>query len=355
MMRSPFDMAMRAVEDALGPGAAQHVRRTEAREDGALIVTVERDSEVACFEWRGERLRELALANDDLLPAAAAIDAARARGTAELLSWRPGRRAVAVIAARDAGQVVKAWKRGRARKAARLHELVRSSLDRDGFAVPRIQRVDDAMDTVTYEVARGSELELDDVAACARIGRSLAQFQRRVPVESLPSHGRSEEFEQLRAASRRYLAAVGSLPTGFTSTFEDLEPWSREGAEPTVAAHRDLHDGQFLVSPDRVVLLDLDLCARCEPELDVANFAVHVLWCGMQGVRGVDETSARLAERAFSSGAAAGLDPRALAFYRAATALRLSLVFGMRPRWSARAARLVDLAAEFRAEVARAR
>ena len=45
----------------------------------------------------------------------------------------------------------------------------------------------------------------------------------------------------------------------------------------SVLAHRDLHDGQFLVDGGTIALLDFDLLARAEPELDVANLLEHVL------------------------------------------------------------------------------
>lgn len=353
MTRPPLEGALDVLAQRLRLDAAACVRRTEVRDDESLVITIEDDAGPRCFHWRAGMLLELALADDALVPAAADLADARRRGAAQLVSWRPGRRAVVRVDARDAAHVVKAWKRGRARGAARVHEHVRAALGADGFRMPRLQRVDEARDTVTYEWAPGVELSVADVGACHRIGRALAQFQRRVPIQSLPVRRREDEFGELTVSARRVRWALGRLPTGFESTLERLAPLVEDAPEPSVAAHRDLHDGQVLVTSEHVTLLDLDLCARAEPEQDVANFSVHLSWCGITGARDASARVARLAESAFLAGCGDGLDPRALAFHRAATALRVALVFAVRPRWAPHVEQLVGVASEALAEESR--
>ena len=117
-------------------------------------------------------------------------------------------------------------------------------------------------------------------------------------------------------------------------------------------AHRDLHDGQWLMSGDRPCLLDFDLLCRAEPELDPANFLAHLELRRMQHPTVISERDVAACGEAFLDGFGCGYasDRRArLAFYQAATFARLALVYQLRPRWS----KLVDdLIARGRARLA---
>jgi hypothetical protein len=47
-------------------------------------------------------------------------------------------------------------------------------------------------------------------------------------------------------------------------------------ARPLVNLHRDFYPDQILVAGERLHLLDLDLCARGDPALDLGNFVAHL-------------------------------------------------------------------------------
>jgi aminoglycoside phosphotransferase (APT) family kinase protein len=50
----------------------------------------------------------------------------------------------------------------------------------------------------------------------------------------------------------------------------------RVRARPVVNLHRDFYPDQILVAGERLHLLDLDLCARGDPALDLGNFVAHL-------------------------------------------------------------------------------
>jgi hypothetical protein len=51
---------------------------------------------------------------------------------------------------------------------------------------------------------------------------------------------------------------------------------ARVRARPVVILHRDFYPDQILVDGERLHLLDLDLCARGDPALDLGNFVAHL-------------------------------------------------------------------------------
>ncbi|MEZ5973836.1 MAG: phosphotransferase [Planctomycetota bacterium] len=67
--------------------------------------------------------------------------------------------------------------------------------------------------------------------------------------------------------------------------FPDLPPHA------WVACHRDLHDGQILISGGRPVLLDLDLLCAADPALDAGNLTAHFLLRELQAAGGADRES----------------------------------------------------------------
>ena len=351
-MWAPFDAALSALRHELGSVALELVSRTEVR-DGSIVFTLEGTPEPRCFRWNADGLVRLVPEYETTVKGARSI-VERCRGDGgRILSWRPGRRLVARIDVGDEPCIVKAWKRGRALRAMRTQAAAREALA-GTFEVPSVIAVDSALDTAEMSVCCGSGIRLDDADVVKRIGRGIGVLQRDLDAVGFPRHGREEELRVLAQLADAYRFARGQLPQGFESIIERLEPAAHDGPEPTVAAHRDLHDGQFVIDGHKIALLDFDLAARSEPELDPANLCVHASWCGIQGTRGVDRDTSRHVDLALLAGFGCALDARAFAFYRATTALRLALVWGMRPRWSTQVGSLIELAQAAEYEVARA-
>lgn len=353
-----FDAALAALERALGPGTASHaVERCELARDGRLWIHTRVHGTRRWFAHDGAALTERVPADERELPALAEL--LDARGTAlDIVAWRPGRRLVAFDARAGAGSpplVHKLVRAGRGGAARERHEVAQFAAA-GAFAVPRLQprHAATSADALAFTFVAGRELDLArDAERCAEIGRGLARFQRGAESASLAAHTRADELAVLDRAAERWNLAVGELPESWRGVRTALEGAAHADGR-SVLAHRDLHDGQFLVDGHTLALLDFDLLARAEPELDVANLLEHLALCERQSVRGANSARVRAAQAALLGGlGAAGveLDPAALAFYRATTALRLALVHGLRPRWHSLAEPLSAHAARFLVEL----
>lgn len=353
-----LDDAVAALERELGPGSASEtVERCELARDGRLWIHARVHGARRWFEHDGRALAERVPADERALPELAALLDARAPAL-EIVSWRPGRRLVAFERSARAGApplVHKLVRAGRGDGARARHALARNAA-LGAFTVPALMSEDAGRtpDALAFAFVAGRELDLArDVDRCADIGRGLARFQRAPASESLAVHTRADELAVLDRAAERWHAAAGELPAGWAHVRAALEHAAHADGR-SVLAHRDLHDGQFLVDGNALALLDFDLLARAEPELDVANLLEHLALCERQAVRGANAVRVRAAQAALLgalSAAAVELDRSALAFYRAATALRLALVHGLRPRWRTLAEPLSAHATRFLAEL----
>lgn len=352
-MTTPFDAGVRALEREAGSDAPARILRTELREDGVIVFTLSGDLEPTCYAWAAEHLERLEPESETALPCAPTLIAGRRAGAGRILAWRPGRRMVVLLGEERGERVVKAWRKRRSTAALENHERARAGLE-GHFVVPRLLVSDDRLDAAQFECLRGHAPDFSDLAWCHRVGRGIAALQRNLDRAVLPRHGRAQEIAVLQDLAGRHRRALGGLPSGFDDTLFALQSRVEERRALSVAAHRDLHDGQFSVAGDRTALFDFDLAACAEPELDLANLSAHVTWCGLQGQRGVDPGTSRDAIAALCAGHGGDLDERAFGFYTATTALRLALVWGVRPRWAALARTLVDVARVSTEEVSRA-
>jgi thiamine kinase-like enzyme len=317
----------------------QAVIRAEAQKSGRLVLEVEAPSGRTFHgrpldgEWEPLRFED-----DEALPGRTAL------GEGELLAWRPGRRA--------------AWRsadRSRAVKAVRpkkldvlLDRFARCAAAAEQAAtlrVPEVLGADRREGLVEFAWSTGSALELGHTAAWRAVGKATAELQRLVPHHDLPRHGPEDELQVIETLGMRQALAGLDLPLGIERVHVDLTDMLP--AVPVwTAAHRDLHDGQLLQTADgSILLLDLDLLSAGAPELDLGNLGVHLVLRAWQGRGSVEEAwSARAALLEGHEAAGGRLDPVALEFYERSTALRLALVYRMRPRWVGLVPGLMDLA-----------
>ncbi len=355
-MTAPFPHALAAIEREAGSEAALQLLRTEVQDDGGLVLTLATSEGFRWFSFAEQELCELHPSDETRVPAARDLSALCDRGEADLLSWRPGRRMVVRLSARDGAHVVKAYRRGRAKTSAQVHAALQIAVEAaspHGFRLPRVLHADEAGERVAFELLRGDELRFDDLGRFYRIGHALSAMQRSSPEIRLEVHGRAEELVQLDRHARRFVLAVGSLPPGWSEARALLTGFAVESSPERVVAHRDLHDGQLLVDGISIALLDLDLACLAEPELDLANLAVHLRLDGWLGLRGAEERRALAAVNALREGFG-DADDRAELFYTSASALRLALVHGLRPRAHRAIEPLVDLGHTNAAEICRA-
>lgn len=79
--------------------------------------------------------------------------------------------------------------------------------------------------------------------------------------------------------------------------------------------HRDAHPGQFIIGPDRALVIDVDTFATGDPAIDLGNYSAHL------SLHGAEEMSEVLLE-------AYGAQPalrRRVATWQTLSLLRLSL------------------------------
>lgn len=271
-----------------------------------------------------------------------------------LVVHRPERRAVVRLAD---GDHVKVVRRGRSadlvtaadRAAAAggttfsvpaviAHDPRRGTVRWQGIAAPTLadlwhrdtERTEDTEDTEDVE---------DVEQAWRRTGLAVRALQSADP-SGLPLHSAAQE---VATAERAVTAAVrwGLLPAGDRrDVHRDLLAGP---AAPMGVLHRDLHDKQVLVEPERLWLLDTDTLAVGERALDVANVLAHLELRVAQAV--ASPAAAATARAALLDGLAA--DPLTLdrvgAHLRVAR-LRLAGVYAFRPGWRRLARRWYDAA-----------
>jgi aminoglycoside phosphotransferase (APT) family kinase protein len=155
------------------------------------------------------------------------------------------------------------------------------------------------------------------------------------PGNELPTHDAQAEAEVTRGWVERAVRA-GRLPA--TDIDPALHALREQEATSPGCAHRDLHDGQLLLTDDRLGVLDPDTLCRAEPALDLANLLVHLDLRVAQGLLSpLDRTDIR---SAILRGAAPSTSTQhRLPAYDRACRLRLAAVYAFRPRWHALARR----------------
>jgi hypothetical protein len=251
---------------------------------------------------------------------------------ATLIAHRPGKRAV--VGTPD-GRFVKFVRAGRAATMALRHRQLARTLGATA-QVPAVRAEHD--DALVLEPMPGRTPMERDAAGLdrdfERVGRMLGQLARDSG-DDLPVHDARAEAKVTRGWLERAVHA-GRLPVA------DVEPallaLTQQAATPLACAHRDLHDGQLLLTDDDLAVLDPDTLSRAEPALDLANLMVHL---DLRVAQGLLSPAARTCARAaLLRGAAPSMAThRRLPAYERACRLRLAAVYAFRPRWHALAQR----------------
>ncbi|MFN0244472.1 MAG: hypothetical protein ACKVWV_16410 [Planctomycetota bacterium] len=352
-MTASFASAAAAIDRAFGAGtAAAHGGRFERSARGTWICTLAFEQRTRWCEVEDDRARELALADEALLPAAPWIARAVHDGAAQVLAWRPGRRVVARVSGAHGPHIVKGFRPGRASAAARRHALATRAFAAAGFRVPALLEEQGELELLRFEFVSGRTYDpLGDHVQTRHVGVRLAALQRAGRAAEGTVHGRADELAALVRRGEEWRTHVGPLPENWSATLERLALVVFEGA--LVCAHRDLHDGQLLVADAGLALLDFDMFGSADAALDVGNLVAHLHLSALVRAR---RDAAAAAEASLAAGLRAGgaqLSTRALAFYQSTSALRLALVYGMRPRWTALSEPLVALAEHWAQEAER--
>lgn len=356
-MNQPSRVVGSATVDSLGDAVARvigvpaEVKRAWPGKQGELTFeATERDT----GRIRAGRMRE-----DGTVEAAAYCEdpklanlAEAARG-GELLVHRYGRRAVIRSTDPSAPQsFTKVLRPGKAVPAARAHKDASALAAGSGVVVPQV--LAESAGSITLSTVPGKDLHLlgrqvwaarqrqdNDGAAAARwtlawrfFGQDWPRFARPVAA-GIPSYSAEDEcatVEKWAAQARQF----GTLAVGERQLGEAVDHVQElllgSAAQAPVLAHRDLHDKQILFDPKQrsLGLIDCDTLALAEPALDLANLLVHLEFRCHQGLLHPAAAATAKAE-VRRTAEQMGVDPRRIAAYSAASALRLACVYSFRP------------------------
>lgn len=344
-MSAALALAVQELEQ-LWPALTEIVR-VDADEDGELMLTATDGSLTRWFTHDDRGLIERFPERDARLPLAALL---RAQGGWRVLSYRPGRRVVVLLARDGRTNVLKGHKKSRSARAAVSQGVAEGAMRRGAFRVPHLLQHDGAHEALVFEHLAASEVELGTESAplYGRLGRQLAVFQGDASAADLRVFGPRDELDVLARWRSKVESTAGELPPGWLAVRARLEEQMQRLPEPVLGlCHRDLHDRQVHLCDDEIALFDFDLLCRADVALDPGNLVAHLRWRALQGLHGA-EAGTRALEQAFLAGLDRAREPgfeARLAFYTASAWLRLALVYRLRPRWSGRVTELVSWAA----------
>ena len=334
----------------------EQVRRVAVERTGDIHIEVHEAGLQRFFVYKAGELQELWPQEDSKIPLALKLANDKFAGGHMIISYRPGRRIVLGPMAGEQGHIIKGFRKRRAAHAAGLYATAISVCEQTGFDIPGLLQYIRKDDCLVMARRSGQPPELDDgsVETWSEIGSSLRQFQNtsRLPelTVGLPDFGHLDELAVLDERARRLLLCVPDLPGRWLSGRQRLESAAMD-LPPDVAGltHRDLHDGQFIVSGNTISLLDFDLLCLADVALDAGNLLAHMKLRELQGRAGVDGASVSACEEAFLSGLGRQDEPgfeQHLLFYKATCFYRLALLYSLRPRWQHLTEALIGLGAQ---------
>ena len=293
---------------------------------------------------------ELNITDDCRIPYSACLHDRAPGAPFSILAYRPARRLV-VREGRDAGSVViKAYRKGRGEAAAEKFRLAAEAFENSPIIAPGSVGFSSLHDCIEMPFLEGENVQVtahraDDFKS---LGYGIHDLQKFTADESLLSEfTRTDELAVLDERVRRMGLVNGVLPHGWTRLRQGLDR-AAEQISPAapVTTHRDLHDGQLLLTSEGLALLDFDLMCRAEPELDAANFLAHLALRSLQRPDSTSEKDVYACGKKFLEGLDAyereGFWER-LRFYQATSFSRLALVYSLRPDWTFIVSRLVRL------------
>lgn len=335
-MTASLASAFRSLANALPPlGAGDEL---VLREDGGAPAALVRpaDGPPRNFVLDGECARELRLADDGGLPAAATAadgDALAAAlsphlGTVDsprLVAWRPARRAVVRVHRGGETWFVKlldkkTWKRAQAafaglgRAPAPLRLAVPALLlpELSGYAVPSV-----AGTSLREHLAKNLSVDWPLVDSATQALAATAGG------DGLPRH----DFATARDA------AVKMLQKGAAMQPRLGEVAARVAELPVLAVrreglvHGDYHDKQLFLAGREAFLIDLEGLGRGDTDFDLVNLAEHLRLRALQQTGRDDGQAEAMLERNH-------FPPELRMPWRLCIRARLLGVYAMRPRWA---------------------
>lgn len=321
------------------------IARLEIGRHGEIYLLTRNGKLSQWYDMRQVPPRLLDPFDDDRIPLSARINKEGA-DRYRVVNYRPGRRLVVIRKGGAANSVIKGFRHKKFPSMAEKYRFASEALERGPVRAVRILETDaaDACLRLHREEGKRSAIDARDSERFRELGAGLHLLQCAEDSNGLLEvFRRQDELGVLDERLRRLRLATGDAPRNWSTLRNALG--AAAGAAPSAPAvpcHRDLHDGQWLISQDKPCLLDFDLLCKAEPELDVANFLAHLRLRAMQHPRKISGDDAHACRDAFLEGHGAGYSRARLAFYEATTFARLALVYLLRPRWQHLADNLVE-------------
>jgi len=326
--------------------AFSKLRDRQVTDQQVRRVAVERGGEVhqtgkhRFFVYEANELHELRLEDDSKVPMVSQLQNSQFASEHKIISYRPGRRIVLGPAGSYPANILKGYKKRQAAKAAENHTVAVSACETGGFDVPELLKFDTGKDCLVMALRPGQppQISLDTIAVWMTIGSHLRRFQQSQVAESLTEFNYQDEFAVLDERAKRFLLCMPALPNHWQEGCDRLE---EVAAQLPVAskglAHRDLHDGQFIITNETISLLDFDLICMADVALDAGNLLAHIKLRSLQKYQEIQTAAASGCSQAFLRGLGRQDEPgfeERLHFYKATTFYRLALLYALRPRWA---------------------
>lgn len=318
----------------------EQVRRVAVASQGTIHLEVHEGREQRFFVFEESELSELLVGNDKKIPLVSILNQSNAFAGHTIISYRPGRRLVLMAAGDHQESILKAYKKNKSLRAAKNYATVQSACEQGGFDIPELLQYEKKSDLLVMAKRFGNSpvISGDAVETWSGIGSSLRRFQSSPCPGDLEDFSSRNELLVLDERARRFQLCVPALPAAWQAGRDHLESVLTDLPQAILGlSHRDLHDGQIIVSGETISLLDFDLICRADTALDAGNLLAHMKLRILQGRHDGDDSAFTGCGQAFLSGlgrlAEPGFESR-LNFYQATTFYRLSLLYALRPRWS---------------------
>jgi aminoglycoside phosphotransferase (APT) family kinase protein len=250
-------------------------------------------------------------------------------GSLRLVRYKPGRKALI----RDGRLYAKVYADDRGARAFAAGRALHSA----GIPVLEPLRYSQRLRMLVHAEAQGIPLtSLRGRAGYDQAAGEAGVALRRLHATTLSGLPKHSWHEELSAAARAVGVAYPKLGRSAARLADRLSALLEARDVTEVAAHGDFYDDQLLVSPDGVIVLDLDRAARADAELDLGTFLAHL------SLRGEDAR----AREAFLSGYERALDRRAVVLGEASALLKLAAApfRALAPDWPEQVERRLVLA-----------
>ncbi len=146
-----------------------------------------------------------------------------------------------------------------------------------GITVPEALHFDQNLGVAIYSDVGGAPMDFDPSSQQCHTDaaiRAIDAFARIRP-QSGDTHTGADELAIIRGWSRHLLRQFPELAGGYCRALDRLAPQLMADG-PFVPCHRDLHEGQLMVQPNSVGIVDFDTFKWGDPAMDTGNFIAHL-------------------------------------------------------------------------------